>query len=77
MLIGLFIAIVVVLVAFFLVEYLCALLLGSDPSTKCDELRVKRSDLEATLQRYGLDSEVELREYLWFNCGVVLIIEED
>ena len=47
------------------------------PHDGWDELRVKRSDMEATVQRYGLDSEIELREYLWFNCGTVLIIEED
>ena len=47
------------------------------PPDGWDELKVKRSNLDATVQRYGLNSEEELREYLWFNCGTVLVIEED
>lgn len=50
---------------------------NQNPPDGWDELRVKRSELDATVKRYGLDSEVELREYLWFNCGTVLVIEED
>lgn len=76
--IGLLITIVAVLVIFFLVACLCALLSGADESSlQWGELKVKRSELDAVIQRYGLNSEEELREYLWFNCGTALVIEEE
>ena len=78
MLIGLLITIVAVLVIFFLVGCLCAFLLRADEAPlQWEELKVKRSELSAVIQKYGLNSEEELREYLWFNCGTALIIEEE
>ena len=76
MLIGLLIAIVAILVIFFLVGCLYVLSL-SGPPKEWEELRIKRSELDAVIERYGLNTEEELREYLWFNCGTALVIEEE
>lgn len=72
-------AIVIALVVIFLAGYLLILLNlnGVSPNDEWHEVRVKRSELDATVQKYGLNSEEELREYLWFNCGTVLIVEEE
>ena len=70
--------IAIVLVAIVLVGYLLILLNRNEDTSKgWDEVKVKRSELDATVQRYGLNSEEELREYLWFNCGTVLIVEDE
>ena len=72
-------AIVIALVVIFLAGYLLILLNlnGVSPNDEWHEVRVKRSELDTTVQKYGLNSEEELREYLWFNCGTVLIVEEE
>lgn len=76
--IGMLLTIAIVLVAVFLVGYLFfPLNRNEDAPNGWDEVRVKKSELDATIQRYGLNSEEELREYLWFNCGTVLIVEEE
>lgn len=71
--------IVIALVVIFLAGYLLILLNLNESSLNDEwhEVRVKRSELDATVQGYGLNSEEELREYLWFNCGTVLIVEEE
>lgn len=76
--IGMLLTIAIVLVVVVLVGYLLILLNRNEVTPNgWDELRVKKSELDATVQRYGLNSEEELREYLWFNCGTVLIVEEE
>ena len=76
--IGMLLTIAIVLVAIVLVGYLLILLNRNEDTSKgWDEVKVKRSELDATVQRYGLNSEEELREYLWFNCGTVLIVEDE
>lgn len=76
--IGMLLTITIVLVVSVLVGYLLILLNRNvDASNGWDEVRIKPSEVEATVQRYGLNSEDELREYLWFNCGTVLIVEEE
>lgn len=76
--IGMLLTIAIVLVVVVLVGYLLILLnRNEDAPNGWDEVKVKRSELDATVQRYGLNSEEELREYLWFNCGTVLIVEEE
>ena len=72
-------ATIIALVVIFLAGYLLILLNlnGASPNDEWHEVRVKRSELDATVQKYGLNSEEELREYLWFNCGTVLIVEEE
>ena len=77
LLIGVLIAIGIVLVILFLAGCLCVLILRGTQSPKCVmELRIKRSNLDAVIAGYGLNTEEELREYLWFNCGIALVIEE-
>lgn len=76
--IGVLLTIAIALVVVVLVGYLLILLNRNDDAPNgWDEVKVKRSELDATVQRYGLNSEEELREYLWFNCGTVLIVEEE
>ena len=42
-----------------------------------NELKIKRSELEVTLQKYNCKTEDELDNVLWFTYGVILCIEED
>ena len=70
------ILLIAIVLMFVFIGYLLVIL-NEDTSNGWDEVKVKRSELDATIQRYGLNSEEELREYLWFNCGTVLIVEEE
>ena len=70
------ILLIAIVLMFVFIGYLLVIL-NEDTSNGWDEVKVKRSELNATVQRYGLNSEEELREYLWFNCGTVLIVEND
>ena len=70
------ILLIAIVLMFAFIGYLLVIL-NEDTSNGWDEVKVKRSELNATVQRYGLNSEEELREYLWFNCGTVLIVEDE
>lgn len=41
-----------------------------------ETLRIKREDLFAYFNKYGVTSEEELSDYLWYDCGVKLIVED-
>lgn len=41
-----------------------------------DALHIKREDLFALFNKYGITSEEELSDYLWYDCGVKLIVED-
>ena len=78
MLTGALMAVGIVLVILFLAGCLCVLLLRGAQSPKCVmELRIKRSNLDAVIKGYGRNTEEELREYLWSNWGITLVIEEE